>query len=472
MLFRSGLRVCIVDDNGTNRTLLQHFADLWGMNYVSTESGPTALHALEAAHKRGASFDLVIVDQHMPGMDGFELSRHIKAQPDFAPMQIVMVSSFGRRGEVGRAKESGISGYLTKPVRRDHVYRCLTQVMGRGPSEENAQDGREQPPIVTLHTLREDEARKRVRILVAEDNIVNQKVAVRMLEKIGYRADVVGNGQEALEALGRIPYDVVLMDCQMPEMDGYEATREIRRREALSVKREGSLGNSQIQMTNDQKQNTLHVPIIAMTANAMKGDREKCFEAGMDDFLSKPVKIEVLAVTLVRWITKREEGEDREASGVKGEAETREVDNEPHMTKDTQRDTNDEIRTPSDEQRDPPLDMATLDGMRELGGDDPSFLSEVIQQFLQDGSRHLDAIRQAIGNGDAESLMKAAHAFKGSCGIMGANALAKHCFSLEQKGREGQAENLEDVLRELESEYSRVQVALEAELANLPTVST
>ena len=166
---------------------------------------------------------------------------------------------------------------------------------------------------MTKYTLREGRRRKGVKLLVAEDNIVNQKVAVRMLERLGYRIDVVANGKEAVEAVARISYDVVLMDCQMPDMDGYDATQEIRRREALSVKREASLGNNQIRMTNDEQQNTLHasrdtlhVPIIAMTANTMKGDREKCLGAGMDDFVAKPVKIQELEAVLDRWVLKRE----------------------------------------------------------------------------------------------------------------------------------------------------------------------
>jgi len=457
------LRVCIVDDNGTNRTLLQHYSDQWGMRCVSVGSGSEALMTLQAAKKWGEPCDLMIVDQQMPGMDGIELARRIKAQPEFSSVRVVMLTSLGSRGAIKLAGEVGISGYLTKPVRREQLYQCLTRVMGMSHHEQEERETQEHP-VITLNTLKEEEARQRIRILVAEDNIVNQKVAVRLLEKLGYRADVVANGNEAVEALGRIPYNLILMDCQMPEMDGYEATVEIRKREALSVMREASLGNDEIRMTNDEQQNTLHasrdtlhVPIIALTANAMMGDREKCLEAGMDDFASKPVKLEELEAVLERWVLKRET-ETREVFSVKREAS----DGDHEI-----RNTNDEIRAMSEGSQDPSLNAATIDRLKELGGDDPSFLTEVILQFLHEGPDHVAVIRHTVRDGNVDALMNAAHTFKGSCRNMGALLLGDLCFFLEQKGRTGEANGLEDVLKELEHEYSRVHVALEAELASL-----
>ena len=311
-----GLRVCVVDDNGTNRRLLEHYASEWGMRYVSVANGRDALRILQAGREQGEPCDVVIVDHHIPEMDGMELARRIKDQPAMESVPVLMLTSFARRGDIKVAKEAGISGYLPKPIRKYHLYQCLTRILGlTDPAQTDFSSP--SPGIITQYTLKEDEARARVRILLAEDNIVNQKVAVRMLEKLGYRVDVVANGQEAVEALARLPYDVVLMDCQMPELDGFEATREIRKREALDVKRETAT-HEELRVKSEAKEkatsDTLHsspvtlhrIPIIAMTANTMKGDREKCLEAGMDDFVSKPVNLDELARMMERWAMKKQ----------------------------------------------------------------------------------------------------------------------------------------------------------------------
>ena len=210
--------------------------------------------------------------------------------------------------------------------------------------------------------------------------------------------------------------------------------------------------------------NTPRLPIIAMTANAMKGDREKCLDAGMDDFVSKPVKPEELEAVLERWVPKRD------TSLVARDSSP--GNHEIQATSDGQPATSDEILATSDDQSNSLLDAATLDGLRELGGDDPSFLIEVIQQFLQDGPGHVAAIQQAVADANADALRKAAHGFKGCCRNMGALPLGELCVALEQKNQAGHTEDLEDVLTQLDREYSRVQRALEAELAGLPVVPT
>ena len=190
---------------------------------------------------------------------------------------MVMMTSMGQRGDNKRLEEIGFDAYLTKPVKQSQLYDCLATV-----TDMHRESEKDRPvAIVTRHTLAED-LKRRVRILLAEDNIINQKVALNMLKKFGYHADVVANGKEAVSALKMIPYDIVLMDCQMPEMDGYEATGEIRNPESKVL--------------------NLKVPVIAMTANAMKGDREKCLEAGMDDYLTKPINPQELSDMLDRWI--------------------------------------------------------------------------------------------------------------------------------------------------------------------------
>ena len=262
----SGMRVLIVDDNATNRKILSHQLASWDAKYNEADSGTRALDLLHSAAAQGAPYDLAILDLMMPVMDGFELARKIKADPSISAVRLVLLTSFGKRGDCATAEEAGVAAYITKPVRQSQLFECLTSVLSSRATESTIADNA--TAIVTKHTLAETKPLSHKLILLAEDNIVNQKVAVRQLRKLGYRADAVANGQEALEALGRIAYDLVLMDCQMPEMDGYEATAEIRRREGLSK----------------------HTPIVAMTAHALDGDRLKCIAAGMDDYLSKPVK--------------------------------------------------------------------------------------------------------------------------------------------------------------------------------------
>jgi len=322
-----GLRVCLVDDNATNLRLLQHYTGAWGMQSESAEDGPHALERMRAAVQRGEPFDLALLDFQMPDMDGMELGRMMQGDPALASMKMVLLTSVGQRGEGKQARAAGFAGYVTKPLRFDQLYECLRRVMGRAEEHREALGARLEaedgewtkkenfPPdvlrltphaLITRHTLTEEKACHKARILLAEDNSVNQKIAVKMLEKLGYRADVVANGQEAVDALERLPYDLVLMDCQMPEMDGYEATEEIRRREALGGRREtydGQTGLKEFRLTPDvSRLPMLHIPIIALTANAMQGDREKCLAAGMDDFVTKPVKLEELKEALQRCI--------------------------------------------------------------------------------------------------------------------------------------------------------------------------
>lgn len=282
-----GRRLCIVDDNATNRRILEQYAAHWGLQSATASDGYQALALLKDAAIRGEPFDLAILDMQMPRMDGLELAREIKADSALASTRLVMLTSIGLRGHAEKAKQAGISGYLTKPVHRSHLYDCLSMIvdMPAKPAADALDGESESPPhdvLVTRHFLKEAETAARVRILVAEDNLVNQKVVVYQLEKLGYRADVVANGLEAVEAVSRINYALILMDWQMPELDGMEATARIRKAE----------------MEHGRQRR----PIIAMTANAMPEDREECLDAGMDDYLSKPVKKGELGAMLTKWI--------------------------------------------------------------------------------------------------------------------------------------------------------------------------
>lgn len=251
-----------MDDNATKRDVLAGLLKHWGCRYEDAPDAETALEKLHHAVDAGDPFHIAILDMLMPHTDGETLGRLIRDESAFIDTALVMMTSGGKRGDAGRLEQIGFDAYLTKPVRRAHLSDTLLTILGRT-ADYSAPSG-----LITRYSIDEDQRRK-VRILLAEDNVINQKVALKMLENMGYRGDAVANGQEAVTALQTIPYDLVLMDIQMPEMDGLEATRTIRNLQS-------SVSNSTL-------------PIIAMTAHTMKGDREKCLEAGMDDFLSKPI---------------------------------------------------------------------------------------------------------------------------------------------------------------------------------------
>ena len=274
-------RLLVVDASATSREMVRACLAQWECRHVAAAGGEEALRLLRQAAAAGEPFDLALLDMMMSDMSGEQLGRAVKADAEIKETRLVMLSSPGRQGKAPRLEEAGFAGCLAKPVKPSLLFDCLLTEFGIQASETGeAAAGR----LAARRMLAEDKSRARARrgkarILLAEDNPVNQKVALKVLEKLGYRADAVGNGLEAVQALDTIPYDIVLMDCQMPEMDGYEATGRIR------------------SMQRDK-----HTPIIAMTANSMKGDREKCLQAGMDDYLSKPFTAPVLAEVIDKWL--------------------------------------------------------------------------------------------------------------------------------------------------------------------------
>ncbi len=278
-----GKRLLIVDDNAANRRILFHQTSRWGMSPQMAEDAATALMMLRNAAEHGSPYDLAVLDFMMPQMDGFGLAAAIKADPLIAGIPLVMLTSYSQRGHRERADGLGISAYVAKPVRQAQLHSTLSRIL-RSPHSTSHLPAVTPPAAVPLNGQRAPigETRTRGRILIAEDNSVNQKVARRQVERLGYQADVVANGHEALDALARIPYDAVLMDCQMPEMDGFAATAAIRQRESAGL--------------------SLRIPIIALTANALAGENQVCLEAGMDDYISKPVKIETLETVLEKWV--------------------------------------------------------------------------------------------------------------------------------------------------------------------------
>lgn len=304
----AGLRALIVDDNKTNRQILRQHLTAWKVIPGETEDGPQALDRLRAAAAHGRPYDIVLLDFMMPVMDGMELARMIKADPAVASSKLLLLTSSGRQGDRELARKAGIDGFLTKPVRQAHLWGCLTSIMGRSP------DTTASLSLMESQATTETPTCHRLPILIAEDNPVNQKLAVRLVEKLGYRADVAANGLEAVAALKRIPYAAVLMDCQMPEMDGFAATREIRLHEARLASSYAPLEEQQVSPDplfppHNNQYEVRRIPIIAMTANAMHGDRERCLEAGMDDYISKPIKPAVLKATLAHWAPLQEDDE-------------------------------------------------------------------------------------------------------------------------------------------------------------------
>ena len=278
-------RILVVDDNATNRKLLAALLSHWGCSYELTADGVSALRHLRQAVAENNPFRVILLDQEMPGMDGSEVGRQIKADPLLQSTLMIMVTSLAQRGDAAVLEKVGFAGYLPKPVRQSQLHNCITLVLGREQISETP------APLITRHIVAEVESQQseslqgaslqQVRILLAEDNIINQKVAQSILSRLGYKADIAANGLEAVQALEMIDYDIVLMDCQMPEMDGFAATAVIR--------------DPGSQVRNHT------VPIIAMTANAMQGDRERCLEAGMNDYLAKPVKKNELVAILEKW---------------------------------------------------------------------------------------------------------------------------------------------------------------------------
>jgi two-component system sensor histidine kinase/response regulator len=419
-----GRRLCIVDDNATNCRILEQYAVQWDLQSATASDANQALALLRGAAARGEPFDLAILDLQMPGMDGLELGHVITADPVLAATRLVLLTSIGLRGQAEKAKQAGISAYLTKPVHRSHLHDCLTMIVDLPAQSttdllEIAPASRPNDVLVTRHVLKEAAAAAaRPRILVAEDNLVNQKVAVGQLEKLGYRADIVANGREAVEAVSRLSYALVLMDCQMPAMDGWEATAMIRKRE-----REQASGR---------------LPIVAMTANAMPGDREKCLDADMDDYLSKPVKLKQLEATLIRWIAGQ--SIPAEQKGL--------VSSEPQESVQNG------------------VDSAVLADLREL---DVScgLLSTVITHFLEDFPTRLAVLQDALQHGDAGTLTRVAHELNSSSGNLGARKMRQLCVELQALGRAKDLTKAGALLTQLVGEFELVRQRLMTERATI-----
>jgi CheY-like chemotaxis protein len=450
-----GRRVCIVESNDTIRFLLQHYSQSWGMACEVAQNGHEGFALLQRHATGEQTFDIAIFDHTLSETiqeDGLSLAKRIRQNPEISHMPLILLTAFGKRGEGKLAQHAGFSGYLTKPIRHQQLQQCLQMILGNAQQTPSSTTSHSST-LITRHTLEEAQAHTQVFILLAEDNVVNQKVAVRMLQKIGYRVDVVGNGQEAVEAVGRTSYDLVFMDCQMPVMDGLEATRKIREAEILNG-REGKVRSkghetpsSEISPCSLLTPHCSRVPIIALTANALSDDRQACLDAGMDDFLTKPVRLEELSTMSTKWLPHRptREGE----SIVVPEKNSNGLPSSPAS-----------------------LDDVIIQDLKSLGGeDDPEFFLTVVDQFLSDLPRHLEGIKQAVERHDSEALVKAAHACKGSSRSMGAILLADISYDLEMMGREGTMGDATVKFAQWLQEKNRTVLALQQERIQLTASS-
>jgi signal transduction histidine kinase/DNA-binding response OmpR family regulator len=393
-----GKRILIVDDNDTNRTILTRHTAGWGMEATLAASGAAALQVIDQA----PPFDVALLDMLMPGMSGVDLARAIAATPQGAGVPLILLSSMGVRETSGSADQPApaFSDELSKPLKPHALQTALIRALG-GSTVSVAPDGGRtselDPEMASRHPLR---------ILLTEDNAVNQRLALRLLEKLGYRADVAGNGLEAIQAVERQAYDLILMDVQMPEMDGLQATREIVSR-----------------WERDERPR-----IVAMTADAMQEDRERCLAAGMDDYLTKPVRTAELIAAI-------QQTQQREAP--------------------TEAGGNHE-----------PIDHEAIDRLV-TSMEDPEFVADLLGTFLDEAGPMLDDLDRSIAGGDGETLRRTAHTLKSNAATFGALPLSETCMELEAIARTGSLTGASELAVRVRSQYAEASVELVAARADL-----
>jgi CheY-like chemotaxis protein len=414
-----GLRVLIVDDNATNRRILLDMARHWGLEPVAVGGGGEAVEQLRRAGAAGAPFPLVLLDAMMPGMDGFTLAEEIQRHPDLAGAAVMMLTSADRQGDAARCRGLGLAGYLTKPFKPSELLDAIVAAVGAGRPPAGAPVAESSvPPCAPL------------RVLVAEDHPVNRMLVRRLLERQGHAVAIVNNGREAVAAFTGQPFDVVLMDVQMPEMDGFEATALVRRHEAGTGR---------------------HTPVYAMTAHAMKGDRERCLEAGMDGYLAKPLA----AVELWQTLKRIAEGSVVSGGVVRGEGP------------DGPQPRNDPTPLPEPEPADhsPPTThhQPLVDRRAALAcvGGDAKLLKTLAGMFRVEGPRMRDELRKAIRQGDAALVRRHAHTLKSAAGSLGAAGVARLALELELIGKGGDLVAAGGAFARLEEALTRLDAELD-----------
>jgi two-component system, sensor histidine kinase and response regulator len=399
----TGVRALILESSAANRGILQSQMSNWGMSNRVASSPDQAVDLLSQASARGAPYDIAIIDLGLPGMDALELARTIRARPEIAKVRLVMLTR--RQVDIKNARDAGIDACLSKPVRQTMLYECLVNVMAGQQQEAAAAPAVSQPASAAPDGVTGN-------ILLVEDNLINQQVALGILQIQGYSVTVVNNGREALDAHAQGAFDLILMDCHMPEMDGFEATREIRAREGASK--------------------TKRMPIVALTANAMAQDREACLKAGMDDHLSKPFSMATLQDMLDRWMPK---GAQAPAPAAPAPAKTAQV-----------------------------IDRKVLDELSKVRTNGkPELLARVINLYLTESPKLL----AAAGAANAPEIAGVAHSLKSSSANVGAKVLSRYCADLEACARRADTDEARKLLAKVEAEHGSVQNALAEEVESL-----
>lgn len=433
------VRVLIVDDNAVNRLVLQEQLRVWKMRIGSCVSGIEALRALHEASAAGDPYQIAILDYQMPKMDGEMLGQAIKADSLLNDIQLVMLSSLGQEGDIReRLKKIGFAAYLVKPARQSELLETLVSVWDARCRHRPIDLISDHQPLPKTHegsiTDSPDRPFIGTRVLLAEDNATNQIVGGMMLRNLGCHVDIAANGLEATQMIEKFLYEIVFMDCEMPEMDGYEATADIRRRP-------------------DSKS---RLPIVAVTAQAMQGDQAHCLAAGMDDYISKPVKQEDFARALKWWVPRQNREQKNEPLQHRREIENV---NSVDMPNSSSSPVSSSLPNPSSA-----LSTEVLARLRALEeATEPSLVSQIFTSFLKDGAERIGVLRSSLEANDAELLRKTAHALRGASGNVGAMHMADIAQQLEALGKSSSMSGAVALIEQIEAEFGRVK----AEIAEL-----
>ncbi|HEY9703080.1 MAG TPA: response regulator, partial [Allocoleopsis sp.] len=390
--------------HGSNRQIMRYQLSGWKMEIDEAENGLLALSKMREEAQKGRHYDLAILDMKMPGIDGEMLLQMIKCDPSLSQTKLIMMTSIGDRRNTSRTVVMGFSGYLIKPVKTSKLLDCLLTTLEPVLTAKAAQTAQQPVKIITKPTKTESKPdHSHIKILLAEDNLVNQKVALNQLKILGYKADTANNGQQALDKLEQVNYDIVLMDCQMPVLDGYQATEKLRQKE----------GNSK------------HTVVIAMTANALKEDREKCLAAGMDDYISKPVNMQDLADMLTKW-----------------------THFAAHNTQFSEQFTHSILDD---------NELLNLARLQEVSDGDQQFQILILQTFIEGATINIKAMLTALEHDDYIEIEHQAHQLKGSSANIGIDSMQEIARQLESQAKQQQLSLIKELISDLETKLHYVQ---------------